>query len=401
MDNKHSAIILAAGKGTRLDPLTRSQPKALIPIVDKTIIEHTLIGLKPYIDEAIIIVHTFHEQIESYLGNNFQGVRLVYVYQEEPLGTGHAVQAAAQYVNHEKTFIVYGDDLYDTHFYEQLSSRQNAAIAVDVPNWQNYGIFQLKNGIYLDSLIEKPKEHIGNLANPGVYFLSRKIFDYFEQISQTERGELEFTDMVTLMAKDEDIEVVTGEGYWIPIGYPWDILRATQFLLKKQTANIVGKVDPEARIGGNISIGTNSFVKSGAVIDGDFWIGKNVVIESEARLLGYGVIDNDSIVSQGALVSESIVGRSCQIGSHATIANSILGKQIEIGSEVAFDNSVTENQEVFVLINGKATPTGGKFGSLIGDLSHIATGAHLTAGRKIPPHTHIAPGITVSVDPEI
>lgn len=236
------AIILAAGKGTRLRPLTEELPKPLVRIKGKPILEHIIDTLPKVIDEIILIVGYKGDMIQDYFGNEYQSRPITYIEQTELLGTGHAAMQVKPLLTPDERFIfMYADDLHDTKSIEKALSYTYSMLVKEVSDPRAFGVVLVNNDNKIIEIEEKPEHPKSNLVNIGVYVLDTQIFDYPPEISSS--GEYYFTDIVTMFAKDHPMYAVP-TAFWHPIGYPKDLEIAEQILndtrtVSKQTLKIL------------------------------------------------------------------------------------------------------------------------------------------------------------------
>lgn len=381
---KSTLIILAGGKGARFHPLTITTPKPLIKIAGKSSLEWDLDSALPFVNEIVIVVGYLDKKIIESFGNSYKGIPLKYVVQDEQLGTGHALTLAETAVTNEDIFIAYGDDLYDPDLFLKIKDKKYATIGKKEANWQNFGVFHLKDGKYLSEIIEKPKEFVGDLVNIGLYKLSKDIFSYFEKIGKSIRGEYEFTDMVTLYAKDHLVEVVDCLGGWIPLSYPWNILDAVKQKLSKMDTQIGGLIEEGVNIKGNIILGKNSVIKRGVSLEGNFLIGEDCVIEKGCELKDFAVLGDNCILGEKTKITRVSMGCKITIGSNANICDSLIADNVTIGDGSVFKNSMEDGSRVLVDINGKIADTGREnFGAIIGDSAVVKPQTIIAAGARM------------------
>ena len=192
------AVILAAGKGIRMYPLTLTRPKPLLTAANKTILEHNLEQLQGLIKEVIIVIGFKGRMIKEKIGNSFGDIRIIYVEQKEQLGPGHALMQAKDLIDN-RFIVINGDDFYSREDIKRCLRYHYCVLGQKVKDPENFGIFVLKEGNKVDKIVEKPKEFVSNLANTGVYVFDKKIFEF--GLEKTERNEYEITDYVTELAK--------------------------------------------------------------------------------------------------------------------------------------------------------------------------------------------------------
>ena len=190
MSDKIQAVILAAGKATRTEPLTAGKAKALLPILDGTIITKILDAARPLIDEAIIVVGYLKEQIINALGDSYKGIKLTYVEQKEQLGTGHAVLCAEPHIR-DRFIILTGDDIISPKDLSNLTKHRYACLANEVDDPKRFGIFTVDSDNNITDIEEKPDNPKSNLANTAIWVMDKRIFELMKTRGKTARGEYE------------------------------------------------------------------------------------------------------------------------------------------------------------------------------------------------------------------
>lgn len=169
------AVILAAGEGKRLRPVTDTIPKALVPVLGTPIVEHTVSELPNRITEVVFVVGYRGDQIKNHFGREFLGIPVRYVEDVLPKGTGYALAAARPHIRGD-FLLLNGDDLYDRGDLETVVSSDGPAIlAIQSDTPERFGVCLIEEG-KLRGIIEKPKIPPGNLVNIGAYFLDDSIF---------------------------------------------------------------------------------------------------------------------------------------------------------------------------------------------------------------------------------
>jgi bifunctional UDP-N-acetylglucosamine pyrophosphorylase/glucosamine-1-phosphate N-acetyltransferase len=216
------AIVLAAGAGTRLKPITNNIPKAMILINGKPMLQILLEQLKTAgINEMVIIVHYMKDKIIDYFGDGSKfGVRISYAEQKEMLGTADAVSYAEPYITEEKFLLVYCDSLFETDLLKRLMSHENAdgvftCRAVEDP--RRFGVI-LTAGKKITKFIEKPETPISNLASFSIFVMPKEIFEACKKIPKGPKGEYWITDAIQLMIDDGMIFEYEISEYVLDIG---------------------------------------------------------------------------------------------------------------------------------------------------------------------------------------
>jgi len=222
------AIILAAGEGIRLKPLSGTIPKCLIKVGKKTILEHTLSELPQSIKEVIIIVGHLKGQIKKQIGNHFANRNIRYTEQTERLGTGHALFTAKNIIGNEKFAVLMGDNIYIKRDIESCLSQNLALLAKEVEAPERFGILKIENGSLID-VAESPKLTAGSLVNCGLYVLDKRIFNYsLVAINQEEYG---LPQTIAKMSVQHPVKIVKAT-FWMPINTIQDVKSADKYLKK-------------------------------------------------------------------------------------------------------------------------------------------------------------------------
>ncbi|MBN1477094.1 NTP transferase domain-containing protein [Candidatus Sumerlaeota bacterium] len=226
------AVILAAGEGSRMRPLTYTVPKPLTQVAGKPILEWIIESVAPHVDGVILIVGHLRERIEAHFGPQWRGLSVTYVRQAEQRGTGHALQMCREALRgEERFFVIYGDNISAPEDMARCAQHPLSALAIRVPDPERYGIFKTDAEGHLTDLIEKPSEHVGDHANAGVYVFDHRIFEELDRTRVSGRGEVELTDAVLALAKRAPMQVVDVTRHWLPIGYRDDVVKAEPILL--------------------------------------------------------------------------------------------------------------------------------------------------------------------------
>lgn len=231
------ALILAAGEGTRMRPLTANIPKPLLPVAGKPFLQHIIETLKAFeIKDIFLLIGWKNLTIKEYFGDGDKfGVNIVYLHQEERLGTAHAV-GIAQSVMDSPFVCLNGDIVLAKSYIKGLVefSRNNkgdilSLARVDFP--ERFGVVEL-DGDRVKEIAEKPKIPKSNLINAGIYIFTPEIFEAIEKTPKSSRGEYEITESIKIHMGKNDVYGHVLEEPWVEIGRPWDLLRANEILMK-------------------------------------------------------------------------------------------------------------------------------------------------------------------------
>ncbi len=209
------AIILAAGKGTRLRPHTNTIPKPLLPVQGRPILDW-IIGAMPPVERLVVVVNYLAEQIEDYLRTQTHVRNWATVRQAEPRGTGDALMSCKGIVSADRVMVLNGDDLIGRADLAALAAVPMGILTHPVDAPESYGIVFANADGSLKQIVEKPKGLAApQLANIGGYVFPKDVFDLTLPLSP--RNEYEITDAVGQLAERGGFRVVQAS-YWLPIG---------------------------------------------------------------------------------------------------------------------------------------------------------------------------------------
>ena len=213
------AIILAAGRGTRMMPLTLAKPKPLLPLQNRPLLHWSLRSLRGIVSRVLIVASYLKEQIAAYMAE--QNLFADYTLVEQlpaPLGTGHALRCCQPHLHGDDFLVINGDDLFARESLHTLSQVDYGILAMPRTDYARYGVVLRDAQGAFAGIHEKPPA--GSYQSPapcsiGAYKLRRDVFDHAPSPSM--RGEIEITDMVTAVAARRRVEVVEAS-WWLPIG---------------------------------------------------------------------------------------------------------------------------------------------------------------------------------------
>lgn len=221
------AVILAAGEGRRMLPLTLTRPKPLIEVLGKPILAHVIDALPREITDVILVVGYKEDMIKEYFGNSYNGLSLSYVTQEKPEGTLKALELARPYLS-DRFLLMNADDIHGTEALVEALTHPLALIVAPHSEPQKFGVVSRNDDGSLSGIVEKPEHPPTNLVSTGAMVLDERVFSYTVLPSPT--GEYYLPLAVTELAKDAPVAVVVQET-WIPLGCPEDIALAEHRLV--------------------------------------------------------------------------------------------------------------------------------------------------------------------------
>jgi len=226
------AVIMAAGKGTRMLPLTEKIPKVLVEINGKPFLYYILENLKKAgFDEFGIIVGYKKEQLPEFLEK--YGFKAELIEQTEQKGTGDAVMQARNFTKDENFVVLGGDNLWSPEDLKNIAvdDQINYIAGYEVKNPEKYGVLVVKDDELIE-IKEKPTKFVGNLINTGLYKFTPEIYKALEKIKESERKEYELTDAISLLAKQKKVKILKVKDYWIDLGSKEDIPKVEEEIRK-------------------------------------------------------------------------------------------------------------------------------------------------------------------------
>jgi bifunctional UDP-N-acetylglucosamine pyrophosphorylase/glucosamine-1-phosphate N-acetyltransferase len=404
------AILLAAGEGQRLQPLTSTRPKHLITLTGKPILQFCLDAVKTAdITEVVIITHYMGDKIKECFGDGTsQGLKISYVEQENLLGTGNAAMLAEQFVD-GSFVLVYGDLLFAQDAIKQVVDVYNkfkpeavmAAVAVDKP--ENYGIIELTDGKKLKRIIEKPKpeEAPSNLVNAGIYVFSKEIFKKLYTIKKSTRDEWELTDALTMLASDGKTVLIEelNKDAWFDIGLPWDLLDANIWALKRMNAQVLGTIEQGAHLIGPVHVAKSAKIRSGAYIEGPVFIDEEADIGPNCFIRPSTSLGKKTRVGNAVEIKNSLIMDETHVGHLSYIGDSIVGEKCNFGAGTITANLRFDDGTIKMTVKNKPVDTGRrKLGIVLGDNVKTGIKASFMPGLKIGTNTWIGANLMVTHD---
>lgn len=323
-------LILCAGKGTRLRPLTHTNAKQLVPVANKPIIHYGLEAMaEADIREVGIVIGETGPEIREAVGDGSQwGLKITYIEQHETLGIAHAVQVSEDFLGSEPFVLYLGDNLLRDgivglvrEFEEQ---RPNATILLaEVENPRRFGVAEVKKGKII-GLEEKPKKPKSNLAIVGVYLFDSSILGAVRKVKPSWRGELEITDSIAVLL-DEGFTINSHiiKGWWKDTGKKEDILEANRIVMENIEPDIEGKVE-DSEVAGRVVVEKGAAVES-STIRGPVIIGRDSRI-TNAYIGPFTAIDQNVVV-ENSEIENSIVLRGSRISNlDRRLEESLIGR---------------------------------------------------------------------------
>ncbi len=333
------ALILCAGKGTRLRPLTFTNAKPLIPIANKPTIMYSLEKIRDAgVTEMGLVVNSENiEDFKKVLGDGSQlGIKLSYIIQEHPKGLAHAVKVSRGFLDNDDFIMYLGDNLINfdlKNFIDQFKqgNYESFILLTSVDNPSQFGIAVMEDS-KVTKVVEKPKDAPSNLAIIGVYIFTPKVFEAIENIQPSWRGELEITDAIQwLIDNSNNVGAHIVEGWWKDTGKPEDLIEANRTILSSlKEQKIEGEVRSDSSVQGMVHIGKNTKIMN-SIVRGPVIIGENVTI-SNAYIGPYTSIGDSAYVNSSEIENSIILSYANISNVYIRIESSIIGENSKIYS---------------------------------------------------------------------
>jgi mannose-1-phosphate guanylyltransferase len=351
------ALVLAGGEGTRLRPLTYTMPKPVMPLAGRPFLSFMLDWARLHrVDEVILSCGFMSDDVRRVLGDIYDGMRLRYVVEREPLGTAGPVRLAYdQGVLEERLLVLNGDVLTDMDLTAELAQHERTGARVTlalygVEDTSSYGVVPTDDGGQVEAFLEKTADPPTNRINAGAYVVERSVVGDRIPAGRPVSFEREvFPGLV-----GEGLYGYSAAGYWIDIGTPERYLEATWDLLAGHPRSSLPPRDE-----------TGSLVGEGCLLSG------------------------------AHVGPQSVLGRNCSVGTDARVERSVLHDRVLVGADAAVVESVLAER---VRVGERARVDPGAVagaGAVIGDEAVVGEGARLDPGTRVAAGAAVEPGTKI------
>ena len=354
------AVIMAGGEGTRLRPLTSNQPKPMIPLANRPMMEHVVSLLRRHgFEDVVVTVAFMANAIRNYFGDGDEfGVRMVYATESTPLGTAGSILNAREELESERFLVISGDVLTDIDLsatvaaHEQSGALGTIALkSVDDP--LEFGIVITSDDGSIERFLEKPTwgQVFSDSINTGIYVLEPEVFDFIAPGHPVDFSADVFPDV---LASGKSLYGHLAEGYWEDVGTLEAYLRAHQDVMDaKVQVDVSGfqlrpgvwlgkgaEVDPSARIDGPAIIGANCHVGAGAHLRPYCVLGPNTQVGDNAAI-ARSVVHENNFLGYGVSIDGTVLGRSCDLRQGAHCEDGVvLGEECFVGAGAVITSDV-------------------------------------------------------------
>ena len=343
------AVILAAGEGSRLRPLTRSKPKAMLPVANRPIIEYVIDALlENGIRDIVVVVGYRKEDVIRHLNRLDAPIQVVV--QERQLGTADALRAAESEIT-DDFLVLPGDNYINAESIARIKKEQNAMLVAEHPNPSNFGVVVIRNGLVRE-VIEKPEDAPTFTVSTGVYSFTPDVFSF---LRTTEIPDA----LAAMIASGRRIRAIPADD-WQDAIYPWDLLKLNSRMLKGITPEIAGTVDASVIRRGTVHIGTGTTVGPNTVIYGPVTIGSNCNIGPNCVIMPDVSIGDRVVLEPFTYVADSLIMGDVKIGSHSRIVSAVFGQGC-----ILADHTTTYPSASFIEVGGRVQKE--EFGAVLGE----------------------------------
>jgi len=400
------ALILAAGEGSRLRPLSVNRPKPMFNICGKPILEHIIDLLKSVgITDLVVVVGYQKESIIDYFGSGFDfEVDIKYIVQENQIGIEDAILKSENELKDEDYFLLaHADFFVDKDMVQRTIDTFNefnadSTIALTLaPDVSRYGVAELDTSDgRIEQIIEKPVlgSELSKYAVSSVYMFRPEIFTLLKENQQLDQA-------INQLCKRGNVYAAIWEGQWIDVEYPWDTLTAAQFVmdrLMKEGSYISKDAEIDGKVEGPVWISDGVKIRPGAVIKGPVYIGKDTFIGDNSLIRDYTAIESNVVIGFGVEIKNSVILGSSFINRLSFIGDSVIANNVYIGAGTHIIN-YSAGETIYALVNGDKMDTGRtKLGAIIGDQTTLEVNCSIMPGRKIGNKVWVGPGVVIDKD---
>jgi len=385
-------VVLAAGEGKRMHPLTYTRPKVMLPIANKPILEWNLLhAIDAGFREFIFVVGYRSEMVRGYFKNGEKwGVTIEYINQGEPLGTAHAIGMVKNFV--DNFVVLCGDTIFGKDDIKNVAGKKTGIGLAKVEDTREYGTVET-DGEKVRRIYEKMEKSFSNVINAGIYRFNKKIFEFIERTEKSPRGEYEVTDSINLILRKEKVERVFLKE-WRDVVYPWDLLDANKDMLKRIDGGIEGVVEENVTLRGKVVVGEGSRVMNGSYIEGPVIIGRGCRIGPNCYIRPYTSIGDNCHVGNACEVKNSIIMESSNIPHQNYVGDSVIGSNCNLGAGTKVANLRFDKKNIRVFLNGKKIDTKRrKLGTIMGDNVQTGINSMINVGTMIGNNVFIGVGL--------
>lgn len=384
------AVILAAGEGSRMRPLTQHRPKVMLPVAGKPIMEHLINELiSAGIGEILLVVGYKEDVVRGYFKNGSDwGISIAYRVQPKATGTAAAVGMVRDSID-GPFLVINGDSIMQRDDIVRITSQKGNRLGVrQVEHPEQFGVVELDRERVI-RIHEKCANPPSNLANAGLYCFTPDIFAAIDNTPVSPRGEYELPAAIEiLIEKGHDVGCSYIES-WLEMSYPWDLLTVGEKLMAGMDSQNDGVIENNVAVNGALRLGNNSRIRSGAYINGPVIIGENCDIGPNCFLRGSTFIGDNCHVGAGVEIKNSVVMNGTKIPHLSYVGDSVIGENCNLGAGTKIANLRLDKKNV---IAGGIQTNRRKLGTVMGDGVQTGINCAINTGTVIGGGAWIGPG---------
>ncbi len=404
------ALVLAAGKGVRLWPLTETTPKPLLPIAGRPLLHRTIEGLASSgIEEIILVVNYKASEIKKAIqaDGDCLDVEIRYLKQNSTEGTANAVQAAEEILQ-DNFLVVYADNYYAPEaikrFLKSAGRTRLDTILVGttrVEDASQFGRLTVRDGRVISIREKSPDKEPGDVI-AGLYLMNESIFSAIKRTKRSRRGEYELTDSLQYLIDGKSVKVqpvTIRKGEWQSISYPWDLLEANRLTLDSMKAASNGVIEPGVKVAGKLVSSKSSLVRSGCYIEGPAYIGEDATVGPNTYIRPYTVIGRRAHVGANCEIKNSVLMEDAKVPHLSYVGDSILGANVSLGAGTITANLRFDNAPIRSFVKDKLVDSRRrKLGVVMGDGVKTGINVSILPGVKIGSGAWLGPGLVIGSD---
>lgn len=391
-------VILAAGEGTRMRPLTEAVPKPMLPVADRPLCAHTAdAAVEAGVSELIFVVGYEADAVREYFDDEYRGVPVSFAVQREQRGTADAVWAARDRLDGPFA-VLNGDNIYDPESVADLFEAAPSIAAIEVETPENYGVLSTDGaGERVTGIVEKPDDPPSTLANAGAYAFPEAAIEWLD-VGESERGEYEITDVVSKAIEAGAVTPVT-LARWLDVGRPWELLAANEWKVGELERRIDGEVRGGSELRGDVVIEAGATVEPGVVIEGPAIVRSGADVGPNAYVRGATLIGENCHVGHGVEIKNSVLMAGTNVPHLSYVGDSLLGPEVNFGAGTQVGNLRHDDEHVEQTVKGERVSTGRrKYGVVAGPGAKTGINTSLAPGLVLSANARTAPGESVTRD---
>lgn len=397
-----SALVLAAGEGTRMRPLTAKRPKPLLPVAGKPLLMHTLDALaEGGIRDVTILVGRLEAKLREAVRVARVDLNISFAVQEEILGTAHAVASAAAAMK-PPFLCLNGDVLVAPGLVKSLAESYDggevlALSGKPLSDPAACGRVRCDSAGRAVAIIEKSSGGADLPVNAGIYVFSKELLDAARAVPLSPRGEYELTDALqSLIDAGRPVRGHPFDGPWLDIGKPWDLLTANEVLMARLNPENRGQVEEGVHIEGPVAAGKGTVIRRGSYIVGPAVFGEGCDIGPNAFIRPSTSVGDRCRIGAFVEVKNTIVMDDTHIPHLSYIGDSIIGERCNLGAGTITANLRLDEKAVLSFAGGRRVSTGRrKLGAIMGDDVKTGINSMFDVGAVVGEDCRVGPGAFV------